>query len=73
MLVFSRAWVDRPLARRKGVRVAPARMLLGYLTKRRRALSPEQVELAHRQLTDALIEHRVRTGLRERAASWSRL
>ncbi len=25
LLVFSRAWVDRPLARRKGVRVLPAR------------------------------------------------
>lgn len=73
MLVFSRAWVDRPLARRKGVRVLPARMLLGYLTRRRRSLSPEQVELAHRQLTDALLEQRVRAGLRERAASWSRL
>ena len=32
LIVFSRAWVDRPLARRKGVRVLPARMLLGYLT-----------------------------------------
>ena len=31
LIVFSRAWVDRPLARRKGVRVLPARMLLGYL------------------------------------------
>ena len=28
LVVFSRAWVDRPGSRRKGVRVAPARMLL---------------------------------------------
>jgi hypothetical protein len=73
LVVFSRAWVDRPLSRRKGVRVLPARMLLSYLTKRRRALSPEQIELAHHQLTAALGEHRLRTPLRERAASWSRL
>ena len=33
LLVYSRAWVDRPLARRKGVRVLPARMLLGYLDR----------------------------------------
>ncbi|HTA15044.1 MAG TPA: nuclease-related domain-containing protein, partial [Solirubrobacteraceae bacterium] len=31
MVVFSRAWVDKPLARRRGVRIVPARMLLGYL------------------------------------------
>ncbi len=33
LIVFSRAWVDRPMARRKGVRVLPARMLVGYLTR----------------------------------------
>src|SRR5438132_10281710 len=33
LLVFSNAWVDRPLARRKGVRVVPARMLLSYLVR----------------------------------------
>src|SRR5438552_1316348 len=73
LLVFSRAWVDRPLARRKGVRVLPARMLLGYVTRRRRSLSAEQVELAHRLLAGALSEQRLRVRLRERAASWSRL
>ena len=46
LLVFSRAWVDRPLASRKGVRVVPARMLLGYLAKRDATLSPEEVEHA---------------------------
>jgi Nuclease-related domain len=73
LLVFSRAWVDRPLARRKGVRVLPARMLLGYLTRRRRALSAEQVEMAQRLLAAALSEHRLRVRQRERAMVRSRL
>ena len=73
LLVFSHAWVDRPLGRRKGVRVLPARMLLGYVTRRRRSLSAEQVELAHRLLAAALSERRLRARLRERAAGWSRL
>ena len=73
LLVFSRAWVDRPLARRKGVRVLPARMLLGYVTRRRPSLSAEEVEMAYRLLAAALSEHRLRMRLRERAASWSRL
>ena len=73
LLVYSNAWVDRPLSLRKGVRVLPARLLLGYLTKRRRSLGTEQVELAHRLLAAALSEHRLRASLRERAAGWSRL
>jgi hypothetical protein len=73
LLVYSRAWVDRPLSRRKGVRVLPARMLLGYVTRRRPELSPEQVEMAHRLLAAALSEQRLRARLRERATSWSRL
>lgn len=73
LLVFSRAWVDRPLARRKGVRVLPARMLLGYLTARRRSLTPEQVEEAYRVLSAALSERSAGTRLRERAGGWSRL
>jgi Nuclease-related domain len=73
LLVFSRAWVDRPLARRKGVRVLPARMLLGYVTKRRAELSGEEVEMAHRLLAAALSEQRLRDRVRERAAGWSRL
>src|SRR5205085_10123178 len=56
LLVFSSAWVDRPLARRRGVRVVPARMLLGYLVKRRPRLSPEQIETAHGLLAAALAE-----------------
>jgi hypothetical protein len=73
LLVYSRAWVDRPLARRKGVRVLPARMLLGYVTKRRATLSPEGVETAHRVLAAALSEQRLRTRLRDRATAWGRL
>ena len=60
LIVFSRAWVDRPLARRKGVRVVPARMLLGYLGKRRATLSNEEIEHAHRRVAEALLDHRAR-------------
>jgi hypothetical protein len=59
LLVFSRAWVDRPLARRKGVRVLPARVLISYLRKRREVLSRAEVEHAHERLRHALIDHRV--------------
>jgi hypothetical protein len=60
LIVFSHAWVDRPLARRKGVRVVPARMLLGYLGKRRATLSNEEIENAHRRVAEALVDHRAR-------------
>jgi len=52
--VFSRAWVDRPLARRKGVRVLPARMLTGFLRKQQPVLSAEQITTARRRLAEAL-------------------
>lgn len=54
LLVFSRAWVDKPLARRRGVRVMPARMLLGYLGKHSQRLSAEQVRSARAQIVAAL-------------------
>jgi hypothetical protein len=57
LIVYSHARVDRPLARRKGVRVVPARMLLGYLEKRSPVLVREQVERAHELLAAALKEH----------------
>src|ERR1700681_1574433 len=41
LIVFSRAWVDKPLARRKGVRVTPARMLPGYLERRPMTLTQD--------------------------------
>jgi Nuclease-related domain len=64
LVVFSRAWVDRPMARRKGVRVVPARMLLGFLGKRPTTLTRGQVEEAHEQVVQALQEQQAR----ERAA-----
>lgn len=54
LLVYSRAWVDRPLARRRGVRVVPARMLVGHLLQLPRKLSSEEVERAHRRVARAL-------------------
>jgi Nuclease-related domain len=57
LIVFSRAWVDRPLSRRKGVRIIPARMLLGYLSRRQARLSPEEVEKVHGLLGAALAGH----------------
>jgi len=57
LLVYSRAWVDRPLARRKGVRVLPARMLVGHVSKRAATLSPSDVATAHARLAHALREH----------------
>jgi hypothetical protein len=60
LLVFSRAWVDRPLARRKGVRVVPARMLIGHLRRHSATLSSEQAEQAHARLAAALLEQEAR-------------
>lgn len=60
LIVFSRAWVDKPLARRRGVRVIPARMLLGYLERRRQTLTPEEVEKAHRRVVATLADTRSR-------------
>lgn len=56
LVVFSRAWVDKPLARRRGVRVLPARMLLAYLRRHANTLTPEQVEQAHTRIVAALAE-----------------
>jgi Nuclease-related domain len=58
LLVFSRAWVDRPMARRTGVRIIPARMLGGYLARGNQTrLSPEQIEQVNERLEAALLEH----------------
>jgi nuclease-like protein len=54
LLVFSRAWVDKPLGRRRGVRVMPARMLPRYLARRADALTIEQIEGVHRRIVAAL-------------------
>ena len=63
LIVFSRAWVDRPGARRKGVRVLPARMLLGYLERGQTRFSSSDVDQAHRLLAQALLEHHGRARL----------
>ncbi len=68
LIVYSRAWIDRPLARRKGVRVLPARMLPGYLDRHQRTLSPEQVEQVRARIAGALRERRGRGSHRRRAA-----
>jgi hypothetical protein len=57
LIVFSRAWVDRPMARRKGVRVVPARMLVRYLAKLPPRLSPREIEHARGLVARALLEH----------------
>lgn len=54
LLVYSRAWVDRPLARRKGVRVVPAGMLAEHLEKQPARLTPAEVSRAQRRLARAL-------------------
>jgi hypothetical protein len=61
LIVFSRAWVDKPLARRKGVRVTPARMLAGYLERRPATLSQEQVQAARERVAVALREYRAQS------------
>ena len=63
----------RPLTRRRGVRVVPARMLLSHLIKRRPLLSLEQIETAHRLVEAALIERGHDPGKRHpgRARAWS--
>jgi hypothetical protein len=71
LLVFSRAWVDRPLTRRKGVRVVPARMLLRYLSRREPVLSRSEIGRAQSLVVTALLESgRSRTVARER---WRRI
>jgi hypothetical protein len=61
LIVFSRAWVDKPLARRKGVRVTPARMLAGYLERRPATLSQEKVQAARERVAVALREYRAQS------------
>jgi hypothetical protein len=63
LLVFSRAWVDRPMARRNGVRVMPARMLGGYLARGNQTrLSAEEIEKVNNLLEAALLDHAAHGG-----------
>jgi hypothetical protein len=57
LIVYSRAWVDRPAARRKGVRIMPARMLVGYLGRRPPVLGRGDIERAGELVAQALQEH----------------
>jgi hypothetical protein len=57
LVVYSRAWVDRPGARRKGVCVLPARMLVGNLARRPTVLTGGEVQRAHELLAQALSQH----------------
>lgn len=66
LVVFSRAWVDRPGARRKGVRVLPARMLVGYLERCPERLSGREVEQAYTLLAEGLVPQRGRVRPLER-------
>ncbi len=60
LVVYSRAWVDRPGARRKGVRILPARMLVGWLEKQPAVLAGDQVEQIHGSLAAAVRQQRQR-------------
>jgi Nuclease-related domain len=60
LIVYSRAWVDKPAARRKGVRVIPARLLVGYLAKQPESLSADEVEMSHARIARALLEREYR-------------
>jgi len=61
LIVYSRAWVDKPLARRKGVRVLPARMLSNYLGRRPAKLSVAEIEQARERIAQALLEEHARS------------
>lgn len=54
LLVFSDAFLDRPVSRQRGVCVLPARMLRGHLARRRPSLSSDDVESIYERLGRAL-------------------
>jgi hypothetical protein len=56
LLVYSRAWVDRPLSRRKGVRVMPARMLASYLDRQPQRLEAQEIEAARERIAQAVLD-----------------
>jgi hypothetical protein len=60
LIVFSKAWVDRPLARRGGVRVLPARMLAGFLARQQAVLSEDEMRSVRERLAAALEEQGAR-------------
>lgn len=54
LLVFSRAYLDRPVSRHRGVLVLPARMLRGHLRRREEILTADQALDIHRRLAMAV-------------------
>lgn len=55
LLVFSQAYlVGSVPAKRRGVTVLPARMLARYLSRRRPAMTPEEVQAVHDRLAFAV-------------------
>jgi Nuclease-related domain len=57
LLVFSQAYlVGQVPARRSGVTVLPARMLEGYLSRRRPVISLEEAQALHRRLSFAVYQ-----------------
>jgi len=63
LIVYSRAWVDRPFARRKGVRILPASLLEGHLLGLPERLSDEGIHEAGDLVARAVRERRVRRRL----------
>jgi Nuclease-related domain len=63
LLVYSRAWVDRPLARRNGVRVMPASILERHLLGLPERLSSEGVREARDLVARCVRERKVRRHL----------
>lgn len=54
LLVFSSAYLDRHISRRRGVLILPARSLATQLQRRRPVLSADEVHALHRKLCAAL-------------------
>jgi Nuclease-related domain len=50
LLVFSTAYLDRPVSRRRGVLVLPGRLLAGQLARRKHILAQEEVAAIHSRL-----------------------
>jgi Nuclease-related domain len=55
LLVFSRAYLDRPVSRHNGVVALPARMLAGHLARKPAVLSPDRVRVLHERLAAAML------------------
>lgn len=63
LLVFSRAWVERPGRVERGVRVLPARMLRRNLEERPTRFTPEQVRDARARIEEVVTRDAVLVGL----------